>query len=136
MREKLREKSTSEIASELEKMWQISDEDERIFAVKKLLAGGVSVASSNRDTSDKNEEDEIELLELAEELLEKLEKIFAVAIESPTRLSMGEIARLPVAERHKILAPYMAATAEDFLNDPELTEFSVLDGEDWELKDE
>lgn len=54
------------------------------------------------------------------------------AMESQTRLSMQEIARLTVAERHKILAPYIAATAEDFLNDPELTEFSVLDGEDWE----
>jgi hypothetical protein len=54
------------------------------------------------------------------------------AIESSTQLSMQEIARLTVAERHKILAPYIAATAEDFLNDPELTEFSVLDGEDWE----
>jgi hypothetical protein len=45
---------------------------------------------------------------------------------------MPEIARLPVAERHQILAPYIAATAEELLNDPELTEFSVLDGEDWE----
>ena len=60
----------------------------------------------------------------------------AVAMKSETRLSMQEIARLPVAERHKIFAPYMAATAEDFLNNPELTEFSVLDGEDWELEDE
>lgn len=56
----------------------------------------------------------------------------AASIESPTRPSMQEIARLTVAERHQILAPYIAATAEDFLNDPELTEFSVLDGEDWE----
>jgi hypothetical protein len=47
------------------------------------------------------------------------------------KLSLTEIARLPIAERHKILAPYMAATAEDFLTDPELTEFSVLDGEDY-----
>ncbi len=76
VREKLREKSTSEIASELEKMWQISDEDDRIFAVRNLLAGGISVASSNRDISDNNEEDGIELLELAEELLEKLDRIF------------------------------------------------------------
>lgn len=60
----------------------------------------------------------------------------AAPTESPTRLSMQEIARLPVAERHKILAPYIAATAEDFLKDPELTEFSVLDGEDWELENE
>lgn len=44
----------------------------------------------------------------------------AASTESPTRLSMQEIARLTVAERQKILAPYMAATAEDFLNDSEL----------------
>ena len=56
----------------------------------------------------------------------------AAFVESPTRLSMQKIARLPVEERHKILAPYIGATAEYFLNDPELTEFSVLDGEDWE----
>jgi len=49
-------------------------------------------------------------------------------------LSLKEIAKLPVAERHKMLEPFMAATAEDFLTDPELTEFSVLDGEDWEIK--
>lgn len=47
------------------------------------------------------------------------------------KLSLREIARLPIAERHKILAPYMAATAEDFLANPELTEFSVLDGADF-----
>jgi hypothetical protein len=52
----------------------------------------------------------------------------------PKRLSLQEIARLPIAERHKILEPFMAATAEDFLTDPELTEFSVLDGEDWEIE--
>ncbi|GGA23709.1 helix-turn-helix domain-containing protein [Okeania sp. KiyG1] len=76
VRIKLANKSLSEIASELEKMWQISDEDDRRFAVKNLLAGGVSVASSNRDISNKNKDDGIELLELAEELLEKLDKIF------------------------------------------------------------
>jgi hypothetical protein len=50
------------------------------------------------------------------------------------KLSLTEIAKLPIAERHKILAPYMAVTAQDFLTDPELTEFSVLDGEDWETE--
>ena len=54
--------------------------------------------------------------------------------EPTLKLSLREIARLPIAERHKILAPYMAATAEDFLTYPELTEFSVLDGEDWETE--
>ena len=76
VRTKLANKSLSEIASELEKMWQISDEDDRIFAVKNLLAGGVSFGSSNRDASNENEENEIEILELAEELVEKLDKIF------------------------------------------------------------
>ena len=47
------------------------------------------------------------------------------------KLSLREIASLPIAERHKILAPYMAATAEDFLTYPELTEFSVFDGEEY-----
>lgn len=47
--------------------------------------------------------------------------------------SLQEMARLPVAERHKILEPFIAATAEDFLNDPELTEFAILDGEDWKI---
>lgn len=51
-------------------------------------------------------------------------------------LSLQKIARLPVAERHQILAPFIAATAEDFLNDPELTEFSILDGEDWETEND
>ena len=50
------------------------------------------------------------------------------------RLSLQEIARLPIAERHKILEPFIAATAEDFLTDPELTEFSVLDGKDWDIE--
>ncbi|NJM60403.1 MAG: DUF2281 domain-containing protein [Oscillatoriales cyanobacterium RU_3_3] len=54
----------------------------------------------------------------------------------PLKLSFTEIVKLPIAERHKILAPYIAVTARDFLTDPELTEFSVLDGEDWETEDE
>jgi hypothetical protein len=33
--------------------------------------------------------------------------------------------RMRLAERDKILEPFIAAIAEDFLNDPELTEFSV-----------
>ncbi|MBG1262325.1 DUF2281 domain-containing protein [Nostoc commune] len=52
------------------------------------------------------------------------------------RLSLQEIVRLPVAERHKVLAPFIAATAEDFLNDPELTEFAILDGKDWEIEND
>ena len=39
-----------------------------------------------------------------------------------TKLSLQEIAALPIEERHKLLVPFIAATAEDFFNDPELTE--------------
>jgi hypothetical protein len=52
----------------------------------------------------------------------------------PSSYHKREIASLPIAERHKILAPFIPATAEDFLTYPELTEFSVLDGEDWETE--
>jgi Leucine-rich repeat (LRR) protein len=86
-----------------------------------------------------------ELLDFAQFLVQKAEQKKQLPSESsesntssttaPTlKLSLREIANLPIAERHKILAPYMAATAEDFLTYPELTEFSVLDGEDWETE--
>ncbi|MEM9540069.1 MAG: hypothetical protein AAGA60_11290 [Cyanobacteria bacterium P01_E01_bin.42] len=43
--------------------------------------------------------------------------------------SLREIAKLPLAERHKILEPMMQETAEDFASDPELSIFCVLDGD-------
>jgi hypothetical protein len=49
-------------------------------------------------------------------------------------LSLQNLANLPVKERHQYLKTAVAATANDFLTDPELTEFSVLDGEDWEIE--
>ncbi|GEM_PF-1151706 len=72
VRERLGGRAVPEIAAELERCLSLS-EDERIFAVKNLLAGGVSAGGGgmNRDSSDEGE-DEIELLDLAEELLEKL----------------------------------------------------------------
>ncbi|MEB3337601.1 MAG: hypothetical protein VKJ46_09075 [Leptolyngbyaceae bacterium] len=47
-------------------------------------------------------------------------------------LSLQQIAKLAIADRHQLLAPYVQAMAEDFQTNPELTEFSVLDAEDWE----
>ena len=70
VRERLGAKSLSEMASELEKCLSIPEEEDRIFAVKNVLAGGVTTGGINRDSSDEN--DEIELLDLAEDLLEKL----------------------------------------------------------------
>ncbi|MEG4943282.1 DUF2281 domain-containing protein [Microcoleus sp. F4-D5] len=86
-----------------------------------------------------------EVLDFAQFLVQKAEQTkqlpsessesnISSTIEPSVKLSLRQIASLPIAERHKILAPYMAATAEDFLTYPELTEFSVLDAEDWETE--
>ncbi len=79
VRERLKAKSSEEIAIELEKCLSISDEEDRIFAVKNALAGGIRIRDNNRDISDKN--DEIELLDLAESLLEKLTDIWDYTVE-------------------------------------------------------
>ena len=76
VRKQLKNKSLQKIAVELERCLSLSkEEEERIFGVKKVLVGSVTVAEINRGTSDKI--DEIELLELAEELLEKLVEILS-----------------------------------------------------------
>src|SRR5919199_6423927 len=70
VRERLGGRSLSAVAAELEKCLSIPEEDDRIFAIKNLLAGGISSGGTTRGTSEEN--DEIELLDLAESLLEKL----------------------------------------------------------------
>ncbi|MEH2050855.1 hypothetical protein [Nostoc sp.] len=52
----------------------LSEDEDRIFAAKNVLAANVVVAESNRGTSS-NEIDENDLLDLAKELLEKLAEI-------------------------------------------------------------
>jgi hypothetical protein len=47
-------------------------------------------------------------------------------------LTLQQIAAMSITERHKILAASIESTAHDFRTDPALTEFSVLDAEDWE----
>ena len=73
-----------------------------------------------------------EVLEFVQLLVQKNIQITQLSSDSPITqpvitLSLQEIAKLPLTERHQILAPFIAATAEDFLTDPELTEFSVLE---------
>ncbi|MEH2236965.1 hypothetical protein [Nostoc sp.] len=70
VRKLLKEKSLKEIAIELERGLSLSEQEDRIYAVKNVLVGSVAVGESNRGTSD--EIDEIELLILADELLENL----------------------------------------------------------------
>jgi transcriptional regulator with XRE-family HTH domain len=73
VREYLGKRTIQEVAGELEKCLSLSEEEDRIFAVKNVLAANVACGESNRGTSD--EIDEIELLDLAESLLEKLADI-------------------------------------------------------------
>ncbi|MDJ0555285.1 MAG: hypothetical protein QNJ68_12750 [Microcoleaceae cyanobacterium MO_207.B10] len=79
-------------------------------------------------------------LEKQQEVLDFIQfiqhKLKLSEVDYKKQLSLKEIARLPIAERHKLLTESIAETAEDFLNDPELTEFSILDGEDWETENE
>lgn len=70
-----------------------------------------------------------EVLDFAEFLRQKL-----ASVSTAQKQTLQAIATLSLKERHKILAPSIAATVQDFLTDPELTEFSVLDTEDWELE--
>ncbi len=73
VRERLGNTSLSDVAAELERCLSIPEEEERIFAVKNLLAGSLRSGEMSRDASAEN--DEIELLDLAESLLEKLTAI-------------------------------------------------------------
>lgn len=50
-------------------------------------------------------------------------------------LSLQQLAKLPIEERYQYLKASIAATADDFATDSELTEFSVLDAEDWDEHD-
>ncbi len=70
-----------------------------------------------------------EVLDFTEFLRQKL--VIKVTTSKP---SLREIAAMPLTERHQHLAQFIPQTAEDFLTNPELTEFSVLDTEDWELE--
>jgi hypothetical protein len=56
------------------------------------------------------------------------------AVPNPeSSLSLQQLVKLPVNERHQYLKTFIPATATDFSTDPALTEFSVLDVEDWEI---
>jgi hypothetical protein len=72
-----------------------------------------------------------------QEVLDFVDFLRQKAAEQPKgRLSMQEIAQLPIHERHQYLQPYIPAMAEDFANDPALTEFSELDMDDWAKDDD
>jgi len=80
-----------------------------------------------------------EVLDFVEFLVQKAGQIKQVSSEvsnssilsttqEKKQLSLQEIARLTLEERHKLLAPYIAAITEDFLNDPEEDIYTLEDG--------
>lgn len=71
-----------------------------------------------------------EVLDFVEFLVQK------TAATAQAKPSLQHIAALPLEERHQWLKPYIDAMTDDFQHDPALTEFSVLDGEDWQPEDE
>jgi hypothetical protein len=87
---------------------------------------------SFRDSLPQSQQEAV--LSFARSLSQNLPSSLQPVLESlpPLHLSLQQVAKLPIAERNALIAPYISAMAEDFQNDPELTEFSVLDTEDWE----
>lgn len=73
--------------------------------------------------------------EKQQEVLEFIELLRQQLASSVTasKLSLQQIATMPLEERHKILAQFIPEMEHDFLTDPELTEFSALDAEDLEF---
>ncbi|MBE9113318.1 DUF2281 domain-containing protein [Nodosilinea sp. LEGE 07298] len=73
-----------------------------------------------------------EVLDFAEFLRQKI----LLPPTPATKPSLQELASLPLSQRHRVLAPFIADTAEDFKTDSALSEFSALDSEDWEFPDD
>ena len=68
-----------------------------------------------------------EVLDFVEFLSQKTAKA------APEKLSLQAIAALPLEERHQHFQSLIPAMADDFANDPEMTEFDSLDTEDWDI---
>jgi hypothetical protein len=73
VRERLGGRSQPEIAAELEKCWNLPEEDRSDAVMDIFVASGVTTGGTNRDSSDDN--DGSELVELVDDLLEKLAEI-------------------------------------------------------------
>lgn len=91
------------------------------ISIEQEIVDGVRALPANKQQ---------EVLDFVEFLRQK-----ASSIQSENRLSMQEIARLPISERHQRLKQYIPAMAEDFKDDPALTEFSEIDMDDWAVDD-
>jgi antitoxin FitA len=103
--------------------------DELVDRIKWLAdQKGVSMEQEIRDLLQSRYEQRSATIESIRQRWETL------PLQSSDKLTLRAIAVMPLEARHQILAQSISATADDFLNIPELTEFSVLDTADWELE--
>ena len=56
----------------------------------------------------------------------EVEIIICSEVQDSKPLSLQQIVKMPLAERHRYLQQFMDSTAQDFQDDPELTEFYEL----------
>lgn len=66
----------------------------------------------------------------------EVEIIILSEVQGFKPLNLQQIAKMSLAERHRYLKQFMYPTAQDFQDDPELSEFEVLDMTDWDLNDD
>jgi hypothetical protein len=112
------------------------------LAVNLMIAGQILSQPILNEFNKYNELKQIESLvryegkdhtfpELYELLTQKEDPITALNEDLPkvSLPSLREIAKLPIAERHKLLAPRIDEIAEEVNQELELNVFSVLDGE-------
>ena len=103
--------------------------------VEQFLVNG-SDLSSDREVLTKAHDGLRESLRLYQQRNDEVRISEARVATGGHGLSLRELVKLPLTERHRLLSPFVAEMAEDFANNPELMEFVVLDGEDWDGLDE
>ena len=57
-------------------------------------------------------------------------------LKIPNALSLSQLVALSIAERHRVLERCLPGIVADNENHPELREFSMLDGLDWDPEDD
>lgn len=66
----------------------------------------------------------------------EVEIIILSEVQNFKPLNLQQIAEMSLVERHRYLKQFMYATAQDFQDDPELTEFEILDTVEWDLNND
>lgn len=77
VRKQLQGKLLPEIATQLEDCLRLSEQENRVFAIKTVLVESASCKQISRSFSDEN--DTVDLLDLAEQLVKRLERIFEMS---------------------------------------------------------